>query len=176
MKTALIDMPKDSSSATLIINFDHDGIKDVRYASEIPSCLPMNDIVFYKPSHSLLGKSNQLRCLPVNPYPPQISTKVAVWLPPTVDNSKWVIGSIDRYTTPNGRRAQTGTYDHLANVEINDAIPKPGASGSPIVEVESGSVCGIVKGSLSTYPKAKGWATPSERIFESFLLPGLRFN
>ncbi|TIC32919.1 NAD(P)-binding protein [Wallemia mellicola] len=178
MKSALSDTSTDTPSATLILTYDNGSITDIRSAESLESCLPLNDIVFYKPSATLFGKGQNLRTLPVNPYPPPPRAPVAVWLPPntTMDAPEWTFGSIDRYTTPNAKLAQIGTYDHLANVEINDAIPRLGASGSPIIEIESGAVCAIVKGAISTYPKSRGWATPAERVWECFDLPGLKFR
>ncbi|TIC71044.1 NAD(P)-binding protein [Wallemia mellicola] len=178
MKSALSDTSTDTPSATLILTYDNGSITDIRSAESLESCLPLNDIVFYKPSATLFGKGQNLRTLPVNPYPPPPRAPVAVWLPPntTMDAPEWTFGSIDRYTTPNAKLAQIGTYDHLANVEINDAIPRLGASGSLIIEIESGAVCAIVKGAISTYPKSRGWATPAERVWECFDLPGLKFR
>lgn len=178
MKTALSDTSAETPSATLILTYDNGSIVDIRSAESLESCLPLNDIVFYKPSGTLFGKGQKLRTLPVNPYPPPPRAPVAVWLPPntTMDVPEWTFGNIDRYTTPNAKLAQIGTYDNLANVEINDAIPRLGASGSPIIEIESGAVCAIVKGAISTYPKSRGWATPAERVWECFDLPGLKFR
>lgn len=177
MKSALSDV-HDDTTATMLISYDKGSITDIRFAESLESSQPLSDLVFYKPSASLLNSDKKLRTLPVNPYPPPPATPVAVWRPPTYasDTATWTYGSIDRYTTPNAKLAQIGTYDNLAHVEINDAIPRHGASGSPVIEVESGAVCAIVKGAISSFPKTRGWGTPAERVWECFDLPGLNLR
>ena len=177
MKSAIVDV-YDDTTATLLISYENGSIVDVRYAEAIESSQPMSDLVYYKPSASIFGNGRKMRTLPVNPYPPPPGTKVAVWKPPRTpqDRAVWTYGSIDRYTTPNAKLAQIGSYDHLAHVEINDAIPRHGASGSPVIETESGAVCAIVKGAISTFPKTRGWGTPAERVWECFDLPGLNLR
>jgi hypothetical protein len=48
------------------------------------------------------------------------------------------------------------------------AIPTPGSSGGPIVDLESGSIVGVIRGSRLDNRVAglKGWATSSESIYE----------
>lgn len=48
------------------------------------------------------------------------------------------------------------------------AIPTPGSSGGPIIDLESGSVIGVIRGSRLDNRVAglRGWATPSESIYE----------
>jgi hypothetical protein len=48
------------------------------------------------------------------------------------------------------------------------AIPTPGSSGGPIVDLESGSVVGVIRGSRLDNRVAglRGWATSSESIYE----------
>ncbi|GAC72576.1 hypothetical protein PANT_7d00174 [Moesziomyces antarcticus T-34] len=53
-------------------------------------------------------------------------------------------------------------------------FPPPGSSGGPVVDVESGSVVGIVRGhKMSALEGRRGDAIPAEKIFEFFALPGL---
>ncbi|CAO1614364.1 unnamed protein product [Sympodiomycopsis kandeliae] len=53
-------------------------------------------------------------------------------------------------------------------------FPPPGSSGGPIIDVESGSVVGITRGSkMTTLGGRRGEGIPSEKIFEFFTLPGL---
>ena len=48
------------------------------------------------------------------------------------------------------------------------AVPTPGSSGGPIVDLETGSVIGVIKGSrLDNHISGlRGWATSSESIYE----------
>ncbi|EPQ26037.1 uncharacterized protein PFL1_06490 [Pseudozyma flocculosa PF-1] len=53
-------------------------------------------------------------------------------------------------------------------------FPPPGSSGGPVVDVESGSVVGVVRGhKMSPLEGRRGDAIPAEKIFEFFALPGL---
>ncbi|KAN0061143.1 hypothetical protein ACQY0O_006878 [Thecaphora frezii] len=53
-------------------------------------------------------------------------------------------------------------------------FPPPGSSGGPVVDVETGSVVGIVRGhKMSPLEGRRGDAIPAEKIFEFFALPGL---
>ncbi len=53
-------------------------------------------------------------------------------------------------------------------------FPPPGSSGGPVVDVESGSVVGIVRGhKMSALEGRRGDAVPAEKVFEFFALPGL---
>ncbi|TIA73020.1 hypothetical protein E3P91_01683 [Wallemia ichthyophaga] len=175
-----------NDSATLLISCAGGRITDIRYAEAVHSSQPQSDLVYYKPSASIIGgvsgvssaHSAPLRTLPINPYPPPPGTEVAVWRPPATpgDTPAWTHGSIHRYTTPNGKMAQAGTYDHLANVEIDGVLPELGASGSPVVERESGAVCAVVRGSVGGLSGAKTWATPAEHLWECFDLPGMPMN
>lgn len=47
-------------------------------------------------------------------------------------------------------------------------IPQAGASGGPIVEVETGAVIGIIRGSRSSYatPRERGFGTPAEKLYD----------
>ena len=62
---------------------------------------------------------------------------------------------------------QPGTYDSLAHMFFG-AIPTPGSSGGPIVDIETGSVVGLIRGSRldNRVQGLRGWATSSESIYE----------
>jgi hypothetical protein len=47
-------------------------------------------------------------------------------------------------------------------------IPTPGSSGGPIIDLENGTVVGVVRGSRMDNRIAglKGWATSAESIYE----------
>lgn len=62
---------------------------------------------------------------------------------------------------------QTGSYDDLAKMKIS-TIPEGGCSGGPVVDVETGAVVGIVRGSTHAYGdrQRRGFATPAEKVFE----------
>lgn len=55
-----------------------------------------------------------------------------------------------------------------------DLLPTPGSSGGPLVSPE-GAVTGLVRGSRMAFGdrRSSGFATPAEKIFELFQLPGL---
>ncbi|SJX61276.1 uncharacterized protein SRS1_10271 [Sporisorium reilianum f. sp. reilianum] len=53
-------------------------------------------------------------------------------------------------------------------------FPPPGSSGGPVVDVETGSVVGVVRGhKMSALEGRRGDAVPAEKVFEFFALPGL---
>lgn len=62
---------------------------------------------------------------------------------------------------------QPGTYDSLAHMFITP-IPTPGSSGGPIIDLESGSVVGVIRGSRmdNRISGLKGWATSAESVYE----------
>lgn len=47
-------------------------------------------------------------------------------------------------------------------------VPTPGSSGGPIIDLNSGAVVGIIRGSRmeNQITGVKGWATSAESIFE----------
>lgn len=56
-------------------------------------------------------------------------------------------------------------------------FPPPGSSGGPVVETETGSVVGIVRGNkMSVLEGRRGIASPAERVFEFFALPGIKLK
>jgi hypothetical protein len=71
---------------------------------------------------------------------------------------------------------QTGTYDDLSSLDfqllpshaptLHTSFPPAGSSGGPIVD-EAGAVVGVTRGSrASVLDGMRGFATPSERIYE----------
>ena len=86
---------------------------------------------------------------------------------------------------------QPGTYDELNSLvsvkersyvshadilqlQNIDVHPTPGSSGGPLVS-EAGSVTALVRGSRMSHGdlRSLGFATPAEKLFELFQLPGL---
>ncbi|PWZ03192.1 hypothetical protein BCV70DRAFT_224717 [Testicularia cyperi] len=68
----------------------------------------------------------------------------------------------------NSTQLQTKTRQPLPN------FPPPGSSGGPVVDIETGSVVGIVRGhKMSPLEGRRGDAIPAEKVFEFFALPGL---
>ncbi|KAM0755946.1 hypothetical protein T439DRAFT_320643 [Meredithblackwellia eburnea MCA 4105] len=139
-------------------------------------------------SPSPLSPPPRLRTLPLNPYPAPVGTKVACaafrepgHANPETETTKgspgqssyWDEGIILEYADFAGRVAETGTYDDLSTMMLSQ-VPLQGASGGPIIDVSSGSVVGVVRGSVSRYGDkgARGFGTPSEKVFALFQLPG----
>ncbi|WFD05512.1 hypothetical protein MVES1_000842 [Malassezia vespertilionis] len=126
------------------------------------------------------------------------SNKIAAF-PRLTDNqvirNRWARATLVGYKDPIGRVAETGTYDELAQLSftLNDQAPEtpeslrraslkrskmsfplPGSSGGPVVDINSGSVVGIVRGHrTSQLHGSRGDAVPAEKVFELFALPGL---
>ncbi|KAJ9477534.1 hypothetical protein PHBOTO_001095 [Pseudozyma hubeiensis] len=71
-------------------------------------------------------------------------------------------------STSNPEVMQSQTRKPLPN------FPPPGSSGGPVVDVETGSVVGVVRGhKMSPLEGRRGDAVPAEKVFEFFALPGL---
>ncbi|KWU45943.1 hypothetical protein RHOSPDRAFT_32421 [Rhodotorula sp. JG-1b] len=128
----------------------------------------------------------RLRSLPINPYPAPVSTSVAVhrYLNPLsrlrrklqkLPEREWDDGTVREYKDPIGRTAEPGTYDALHSMWLSCA-PTSGSSGGPVIDRTTGSVIGVTRGSTHKYGERQeyGFATPSERIFEMFRLPGFK--
>lgn len=54
-----------------------------------------------------------------------------------------------------------------------DILPTPGSSGGPLVST-AGSVTALIRGSRMAFGDVRsvGFATPAEKLFEMFQLPG----
>lgn len=104
-----------------------------------------------------------------------------------VARNRWARATLVGYRDPIGRQAETGTYDDLSQldftlnlespatpgslrsdvVQSSGIFPLPGSSGGPVVDIESGSVVGIVRGQRSSkLGDSRGDAVPSEKVFE----------
>ncbi|BGP26481.1 hypothetical protein JCM10295v2_005434 [Rhodotorula toruloides] len=127
-----------------------------------------------------------LRPLPINPYPSPPSTSISVhhYLNPLsrlrrklqkLPEREWLEGEVREYRDPIGRTAEVGTYDTLQSMMIS-CTPTPGSSGGPVVDRETGSVVGVTRGSTHKYGDRQsfGLATPAERIYDMFPLPGFK--
>lgn len=123
-----------------------------------------------------------------------------------IARNRWARAILVGYRDPIGRQAETGTYDELAQLDFilkrespatpnslkaiaaqsSGMFPLPGSSGGPLVDVDTGSVVGIVRGQrTSKLGDSRGDAVPSEKVFECkcalaevtdttvFALPGL---
>ncbi|SPO22488.1 uncharacterized protein UTRI_01166 [Ustilago trichophora] len=76
-----------------------------------------------------------------------------------------------------GGSSSSGTGRELMESQTRKPLPNfppPGSSGGPVVDVESGSVVGVVRGhKMSALEGRRGDAVPAEKVFEFFALPGL---
>ncbi|KDE02234.1 hypothetical protein MVLG_07197 [Microbotryum lychnidis-dioicae p1A1 Lamole] len=160
------------------------------------SSLPASDLVLLSipstalrnPSYRLPPKPTdsfpRLRSLPVSPYPAPVGTRIASleYSSPLVGEGKrqvfgWKHSLVVEYRDSMGRTAETGTYDELSSLRFS-SLPNPGSSGGPIVDIETGAVVGVVRGSTKAYGdrEERGWGTPAEKVFEWFKLPGFKMN
>ncbi|KAG8935909.1 hypothetical protein FRC02_005664 [Tulasnella sp. 418] len=157
-----------SKSCTIIFSSDTDYFT----AGEITASLPSSDIaIFSIPEEPITPYT-----LPVSMYPVPIDTSIMM---PTFPHGKttllestrleWTKGKVWGYRDFSGRAAEPGSYDSLNHLLFMPP-PVPGMSGAPLIEETSGAVIGIVTGSrmLSRVEGVRGWATPSETIFEVF--------
>ncbi|GAA5935069.1 hypothetical protein JCM3775_004692 [Rhodotorula graminis] len=159
--------------------------------SSLASSSSSADVLLLRLSTSPINASSSaptppLRTLPINPYPPPPSSEVALhtYINPLSrlrrklarePERAWTRGRIAEYKDGMGRTAEVGTYDELAAMWL-DCHPTEGSSGGPVVDCESGSVVGVTRGSTHAHGErgAYGFATPAERIFELFRLPGFK--
>lgn len=117
----------------------------------------------------------------------QSAHMISRFLNEEVVRNRWARATLIGYRDPIGRQAETGTYDELAQLDFtlnsdspetpnslkdaakvsSSAFPMPGSSGGPVVDVESGSVVGIVRGQRSSeLGDSRGDAVPAEKVFE----------
>ncbi|WVQ99115.1 hypothetical protein IAU59_006247 [Kwoniella sp. CBS 9459] len=130
----------------------------------------------------ILGRP--LRTLPVSPFPIYRGQEVLVHeLHSMIDNhttvdasrepSAWRTTEMMGYRGYNWREVLPGTSSSLPYIVFSDR-PKPGSSGGPILDAQSGAVIGVVSGSrtLSAVEGERGYGSSAENIFELFSLPG----
>jgi hypothetical protein len=102
--------------------------------------------------------------------------------------SRWGRARLVEYRDSTGMEAKTGTYDDLAQLDFKllptsnhnppalqqkPSFPPPGSSGGPIVDVQSGAVVGITRGTkMSQLEGNRGDGIPAEKVFFFFALPG----
>lgn len=105
-----------------------------------------------------------------------------------VIRSRWGRATLVGYKDPIGRVAETGTYDDLFQMDFAlrvDApenpkklierdvhgmapeFPIPGSSGGPVVDANTGSIVGVVRGyRVNQIHGSRGDAVPSEKVYE----------
>ncbi|GAA5850255.1 hypothetical protein JCM3766R1_001375 [Sporobolomyces carnicolor] len=140
---------------------------------------------------------HELRSLAINPYPASTETttiSTRSYVNPFVRlrrrrrlaarardqdrdrDREWTeLGRIVEYRDSIGRKlAEPGTQDEDLALFTMTTIPTQGSSGGPVVDVETGTVVGVTRGSTHKYGDrtAYGFATPAERILDMFSLPG----
>ena len=164
----------DQQSQSIVIT--HEG--ELIGIETVESHLIISDLVFLK-----LQQERKIISLAVDPYPAPVSTSLlsynfstASLSPaslPTISHS-WQPAKVLFYQGRCGQEAVSGTYDELTSMMYSHP-PSDGSSGGPIINEETKSVVGIVRGSEVTYTNRKriGFAIPSEALFEAFKLPGM---
>jgi hypothetical protein len=164
----------DQKSQSIVIT--HEG--ELIPVASIESHLVVSDLVLLR-----LQEGRKITSLAVDPYPAPVSTPVlscdfvTASLSPTslpAISYSWKSAEVLFYKGRCGQEVETGTYDELSSVMYSHP-PSNGSSGGPIVNKETRSVIGIVRGSEVSYANRKriGFATPSESLFEAFKLPGM---
>ena len=105
-----------------------------------------------------------------------------------VIRSRWGRATVMGYKDPIGRVAETGTYDDLFQMDfalranapenpkkllerdvrgVAPEFPIPGSSGGPVVDTNTGSVVGVVRGyRMNQIYGSRGDAVPSEKVYE----------
>ena len=101
--------------------------------------------------------------------PPALQADYALRLSSTVSETTSSAGLAPTATTSKPTQVvHSQTRKPLPN------FPPPGSSGGPVVDVETGSVVGVVRGhKMSALEGRRGDAVPAEKVFEFFALPGL---
>lgn len=165
-----------SNSKSQSILITHEG--ELIGIAAVESHLVISDLVLLK-----LNRQRKLTALPIDPYPAPVSTALLSYNFSTASLSSTSLPSISHswtsarvlfYKNRCGQEAQTGTYDELSSMMYSHA-PSNGSSGGPILNAQTHSVVGIVRGSELNYTNRKcvGFAIPSEGLFEAFKLPGM---
>ncbi|CAF1085890.1 unnamed protein product [Adineta ricciae] len=164
----------DSKSKSIVIT--HDG--NLIGIAALESHLVRSDLVILRLQHE-----HKLPSLAVDPYPAPTTTSLLTYdfqtvslsptSTPTVSYS-WKLAEVLCYRGPCGQEAQAGTYDELTSM-MHSHPSSNGSSGGPIVNKETRSVVGIVRGSEVNYTNRKriGFAIPSEHLYDAFRLPGM---
>ncbi|UJR08371.1 hypothetical protein I4U23_012642 [Adineta vaga] len=164
----------DSKSQSIVIT-DKGNLIGV---ASIESHLVRSDLVIFR-----LQEGQKITSLAIDPYPAPISTPLLTYDFRTASLSSssqptisyvWKSAEVLCYRGPCGQEAETGTYDELTSM-MHTHPSSNGSSGGPIVNEETKSVVGIVRGSEVNYTNRKriGFAIPSEHLFEAFKLPGM---
>ncbi len=164
----------DRKAQSIVIT--HEG-ELIRVAT-VESHLVVSDLVLLR-----LQEGRKITSLAVDPYPAPVSTPVLSYDFVTVSLSpiscptisySWKPAEVLFYKGRCGQEVATGTYDELSSMMCSH-LPSDGSSGGPIVNKETKSVVGIVRGNELSYATRKriGFATPSECLFEAFKLPGM---
>ncbi|CAF3469627.1 unnamed protein product [Rotaria sp. Silwood1] len=146
--------------------------------ASVESHLILSDLVLLR-----LQEGRKITALPADPYPAPVSTSLLSYDLVTVSVSStslptisysWKPAKVLFYKDRCGKKVETGTYDELHSMMYSHP-PSNGSSGGPIVNKETRSVVGIVRGREMSYANQKliGFATPSECLLEAFKLPGM---
>lgn len=164
----------DHKSQSLVIT--HEG--EVIRVMTVESHLISSDLALLR-----MQEGRKITSLPVDPYPASVSTQLLSYefgtaslscvSLPTISYS-WKPAEVLFYKDRCGHEAATGTYDELSSM-VYSHPPANGSSGGPILNSQTRSVVGIVRGSEVPFGNRKlvGFAVPSECLFEAFKLPGI---
>ncbi|KAG8827532.1 hypothetical protein FRC19_002610 [Serendipita sp. 401] len=145
----------------------------------------LHDLLLLQTDDSTLFEHQSL---PVSPYPASVNTTVAAhFVTETKPNEdgwtpcfngtlfrKWVTGTVIGYKDFAGNEAKPGTYDSLPHMFFTQ-VPTPGSSGGPVIDLDTGAVIGLIRGSQldNRLSGLRGWGTSAESIYEMFTLPGI---
>ena len=164
----------NDQSQSLIIT--HQG--ELVSVEAIKTHLVLSDLVLLT-----LDEGKKVNPLPIDPFPPPISTSLISYefisasildkTTPMV-SADWKSANVLYYRDQNGHEAESGTYDQLSCL-LYSHMPTLGSSGGPILNKDTNTVVGIIRGNEMNYSLRKqiGFATPSECLFEAFQLPGM---
>lgn len=105
--------------------------------------------------------------------PPALQGDYALRLSSTVSEATRPVVAFGSTTSTSTSKARTEVIQSQTRKPLPN-FPPPGSSGGPVVDVETGSVVGIVRGhKMSALEGRRGDAVPAEKVFEFFALPGL---